>query len=176
MDERLLRFAELLFRGDPAAATAARDALAQPAAFVAQHGRDLGYVRPKPDWAPAPWPLLLNVAELRGFVRVVDWRAGSDEVAASVADLAPAAGLSVDLDGLAVANAEAETREFLRVLARAVPAGERLVSLDNGSDSYTLALLPVASLAEAERLAVEIGGRVDALDAEPVAAADGGGM
>jgi hypothetical protein len=47
-----------------------------------------------------------------------------------------------------------------------MPAGERLVRLDDGSDSYPLALLPSASLAEAEQLAADLGGRVDALDAE----------
>lgn len=164
MDERLLRFAELLFRGDPVAMAACRDAFAHPTAFIAQHGRDLGYVRPKPGWLPVPWPLLLNVAELHGFVRVVDWRAGADEVAASITDLVPAASLPVDWDGLAAAHVKVETREFLRMLAQAVPAEERLVSLDNGSDSYPLALFPAASLAEAGRLAKEVGGRVDMLD------------
>lgn len=167
MDARLLRFAEVLFRGDVAAVAAARDALAQPAAFVARHADDLGYFRPEPGWSPGPWPLLLDVAQLVGWVWAVDWREASDEVVAAVRELVPAGPITVDWDGLASAHAEAETRTFLRILARAVaPAGEVLVSLDRGSDSYPLALLPLGSLAEATRLAAEVGGRVDTLDTE----------
>src|SRR4051794_6277992 len=110
MDERLVRFAELLFRGNPGAVAAAREAIAQPAAFIAQHGRELGYIRPKPGWAPDHWSLLLDVAKLRGWVRVVDWREASDEVAASVAALAPAAAIPVDWDGLAAGHGETVTR------------------------------------------------------------------
>jgi hypothetical protein len=115
---------------------------------------------------PEPWELLLDVAKLRGWVRVADWREASDEVAASVAALVPAANLSIDWDGLAEAHEIIETRDFLRVLARSMPAGERLVSLDDGSDSYPLALLPAATLAEAQALPPSLGGRVDLLDAD----------
>ena len=176
MDDRVLRFAEVLFRGDAAAVAATRDALADPAEFIARHAADLGYVRPKPGWHPEPWPLLLGLAQLRGWVWDVDCREAADEVAAAVGGLTPAALLAVDWAGLVAAHPEADTETFLGVLARAVaPAGEALVCLDRGSDSYPLALLPVGSLAEAGRLAAAVGGRVDALDAEPGAAADGGG-
>jgi hypothetical protein len=166
MDDRLLRFASLLFRDNPAAMATMRDAAAQRAAFIAQHASDLGYVRPKPGWAPGPWSLLLDVAQVSGWVRIVDCREASNEVAASVAAVRPAAAIPVDWKGLAAAHVETETREFLRLLAQAMPAGERLVRLDDGSDSYPLALLPSASLAEAEQLAADLCGRVDALDAE----------
>ncbi len=173
MDDRLLRFAELLFRSDTAAVAATRAALADPAGFVARHAADLGYVRPEPGWSPEPWPLLLDLAQFHGWVWRVDWREAADEVAAAVGGLAPAGPLAVDWAGLAAAHSEADTLAFLEVLARAVaPAGEALVCLDCGSDSYPLALLRAGSLAEAGRLAAAVGGRVDALDAEPGAAAD----
>ena len=161
MDDRLLRFAEVLFRGDAAAVASTRDALADPAGFVARFAADLGYVRLEPGWSPEPWPLLLDLAQLRGWVWAVDWHEAADEVAAAVGGLAPAAALAVDWGGLASAHAEADTRAFLGVLSRAVaPAGEVLVSLDRGSDDYPLALLPADSLAEARWLAAAVGGRV----------------
>lgn len=164
MGDRILRFAELLFRGDSDSVAAARDALADPAGFVARHAADLGYVRPQPGWRPTPWPLLLDLAQLRGWVREVDWKEAPDEVAAAVGGLAPAARLGIDWGGLADAHPGTETEAFLGVLARAVaPAGEALVCLDRGSDSYPLALLPAGSLGEAGRLAAAVGGRVGAL-------------
>jgi hypothetical protein len=166
MDERFLRFAELLFRGDASAVAAAREALSQPTAFIAQYASDLGYGRVNSDWAPAPWQLLLDIAEVNGWVRVVDWRADAEEVMASVAALVPASALSIDWEELAAEHGEADTRGFLRAVAQAMPAGERLVCLDNGSDSYPLALLPTASLAQAQRSALEIGGRVESLEEE----------
>jgi hypothetical protein len=166
MDERVLRFAELLFRGDVAKIALAREALAQPAAFIAQHASDLGYIRPKPGWAPSPWQLLLDIAEVNGWVRVVDWRADAEEVVASVRALVPGRDFSVDWEELVESHGKEETRGFLRAVAQAMPAGERLVCLDNGSDSYPLALLPTASLAQAQQSALEIGGRVESLEEE----------
>lgn len=167
MNERVLSFAEVLFRGSTDAAAAARTAIEQPAAFIARHAGDLGYVRRKPGWVPEPWALLLDVAEVLGWVGDIDWQTASDEVVAVVRGLPPAASLAVDWDVLASAHADAETRTFLGILARATAqAGEALVCLDRGSDSFTLALLLPGSLAQAGRLALEIGGRVDEFDAE----------
>ena len=162
MNERFMQFAEVLFRGNVDAVAAARDAIERPAAFIERHAADLGYVRPKPGWMPDPWNLLLDVATVRGWVWEIDWRTASDEVVAVVRGLPPAASLNVDWDRLADTHADADTETFLALLARAVAqVGEALVCLDRGSDSYPLALLVPNSLAEARRLAAEIGGRVN---------------
>ena len=164
MDTRLLKFAEVLFRGDATAIAAARAALDEPADFIARHANDLGYIRPKSGWAPEPWPLLLDVAQIQGWLWEVDWKADPHEVAEAVRGLAPADALEVEWSGLATAHTEAETLAFLSTLATLLASqGESLVCLDRGSDSYPLALLPAGSLAEAMRMASEVGGRVDLL-------------
>lgn len=158
-----IEFATVLFRGDEAALNVVRSALTEPAEFVRVNATELGYVRPTPGWYPDKWSLVLDVAGLRGWVFEVDWRADVDEVTEAVRDLIPARALSFDWDAFAASN-EDETREYLRALARALePLGERLVSLDRGSDSYYLALITPATVSEARRLVAEIGFRVEDL-------------
>ncbi len=170
MNSSAVQFAAILFRGDTALMEGAREALAQPAAFHARYGSELGYVRSRRDtpYVPDEWTVLRDFAQLHNWVWVVDWKEAADEVTAAVKSLVPAQPLAVDWVKTEEAGdlLELDTEKYLQLLARTIrPTGERLVSLDDGSDSYSLALIPATDLAQAMQLAVAIGkGKVAPLD------------
>src|SRR5262249_39101372 len=117
-------------------------------------------------WVGNAWDLLLDFAQVHGWVWDVDWKESPEEIIAVVRSLDPAKRFSFDWAGLCSAHQDSETRDFLGVLARSLrPAGEVLVALDRGSDSYPLALLPSGQVAAARQLASDIGlGKIEAMD------------
>jgi anti-anti-sigma factor len=154
----VMEFGELLYRSDKEALASLQSALADWEDFYERHGDDIGVDLDclQEVWQEDanPWEILIDVGRLHRWVFEADWKEFLDEVVAGVKQLVPAAGLEVPWDRLAATDPETDVEDFLPMIAAALrPHGEALVFLDKGSDSYPLALIKVAQVKKAKRLA-----------------------
>jgi hypothetical protein len=156
-DAPIVQLARLLFRGDERLVAEFQQALTDPVEFVQQHGASIGSGRHKPDWAPEPWNLLIDFAQVKQWVWVIDWKEGPTDVVAGLQDITPTRELQIEWNALAIEHEEMPTADFLAVLAAAIrPSGSELVSLNAGNDSYELTLIKEDQIAEVCRLARKV--------------------
>jgi hypothetical protein len=97
--------------------------------------------RTPPAGAAAMYDSLLEFAETKQRVAIVDWQESSEEITARLRDLQSAQGLKISWD--LFANYSGGNEKLFRTVSAAMSAhGHLLVCLDHGSDNYPLTVLP----------------------------------
>ncbi len=126
--------AALLFDGDAGLLVAWHDSMAT--AMDAVNG------------SSAVWNALLEFAESRKFVAIVDWR-DTESVVWGLRQLHPAKALNIPWAQFETVNLDVDMDTLLRQIGwRVINRGVNLVALLRGSDDYPLTFLPTNALSE----------------------------
>ena len=157
----LVPFAELLCCHDSAAIVDLRAAVDHWEDFYRANldalNVDLNWLKKVWGDKPRAWELIIDIAYLHHYLFEADWREEYADIVNGLQELKSCNGLEINWDLLAETDPDTPMNDFMQSLAAALAAhGKTLVILDKESDSYPLAVLDDAVVADAAEFAKQI--------------------